>query len=224
MQISHLCLAASLVAIANPALAAEDVGMGQEIYQAQCSACHSNQPGVNGIGPSLAGVAGRKAGSLQGFHYTPAIQGSGLTWDAKTFIQFLADPTKLVPGTAMTVQVADETGRANLFAYLATLKDTTAETKPSGPAVPKITGPTQAELDAAGSATDSWLYASHDYAGTRFVALDQITPANAKNSSSCLPVSFGAIGLGADQPAGLWRGDVSHLGSRHGRHRRQDLP
>ena len=65
----------------------------------------------------------------------PGDQGSGLTWNANTFIQFLADPTKLVPGTAMTVMVPDETGRANLFAYLATLKDTTAATKPSGPAV-----------------------------------------------------------------------------------------
>ena len=133
MQVSRLCLAASLLAIASasPAIAAEDLGAGQEIYQAQCSACHSNQPGVNGIGPSLAGVAGRKAGSLSGFHFTPAITGSGLTWDAKTFIQFLADPSKLVPGTAMTVMVPDETGRANLYAYLATLKDTTAATKPS---------------------------------------------------------------------------------------------
>ena len=124
MQVSRLFLAASLLAIASasPALAAEDLGAGQEIYQAQCSACHSNQPGVNGIGPSLAGVAGRKVGSLPGFHFTPAISGSGLTWDAKTFIQFLADPSKLVPGTAMTVMVPDETGRANLYAYLATLK------------------------------------------------------------------------------------------------------
>jgi alcohol dehydrogenase (cytochrome c) len=183
MQISRLCLASSLAAIMSvgPAFAADDVGAGQEIYQAQCSACHSNQPGVNGIGPSLAGVAGRKAGSLPGFHYTPAISGSGLTWDAKTFIQFLADPTKLVPGTVMTVMVPDETGRINLFAYLATLKDTGAEAKPTGPSAPKVTGPTQAELDAAASATNDWLYASHDYAGTRFVDLDQITPANAKN-------------------------------------------
>ena len=183
MQVSPLYLAASLVAIASacPALAAEDVGAGQEIYQAQCSACHSNQPGVNGIGPSLAGVAERKAGSLSGFHYTPAISGSGLTWDAKTFIQFLADPTKLVPGTAMTVMVPDETGRANLYAYLATLKDTTAATKPSGPAVAKIIGPTQDELNSAESATDTWLYASHNYSGSRFVDIKEITPANAKN-------------------------------------------
>ena len=80
----------------------------------------------------------------------------------------------------MTVMVPDETGRANLFAYLATLKDTTSEAKPAGPAVPKITGPTQAELDGAVGATETWLYASHDYAGTRFVDLDQITPENAE--------------------------------------------
>jgi alcohol dehydrogenase (cytochrome c) len=181
MQVSRFCFLAMLIAATSPALAEADVGMGQEIYQAQCSACHSNQSGVNGIGPSLAGVAGRKAGSLSGFHYTPAISGSGLTWDAKTFVQFLADPTKLVPGTAMTVMVPDKAGRANLFAYLGTLKDTTAATKPGGPAVAKITGPTQDELNAAAPATDTWLYASRDYAGTRFVDLDQITPANAKN-------------------------------------------
>ncbi len=139
MPISRLCLAIILLAIAPRVAAAADadINTGQEIYQAQCSACHSNQPGVNGIGPSLAGVAGRKAGSLQGFHFTPALQGSGLTWTADNFIQFLADPSKLVPGTAMTVMVADATGRANLFAYLATLKDTTAATKPSGTVGPE---------------------------------------------------------------------------------------
>src|SRR6516225_2283905 len=125
MQVSPFCLAASPVAImmTGPAVAGEDVGAGQEIYQAQCSACHSNQPGVNGIGPSLAGVAGRKAGSLQGFQFTPALTGSGLTWNTNTFIQFLADPSRLVPGTAMTVMVPEAGDRANLFAYLATLKD-----------------------------------------------------------------------------------------------------
>jgi alcohol dehydrogenase (cytochrome c) len=183
MRTPCFSLIAGFIAISGstPAFAAEDVGAGQEIYQAQCSPCHSNRSGVNGIGPSLAGVAGRKAASLAGFHYTPALQGSGLTWTADNFINFLADPSKLVPGTAMTVMVPDETGRANLYAYLATLKDTTAEAKSAGPAIPKIMGPTEAELDGAASATDSWLYASHDYAGTRFVALDQITPANAKD-------------------------------------------
>ena len=124
MQTFSLCLGASLIVMASTglALADNDVNAGEQIYQAQCSACHSNQPGVNGIGPSLAGLAERKAGSLPGFHFTPALQGSGLAWDSETFIKFLADPSKLVPGTAMTVMVPDATGRANLFAYLATLK------------------------------------------------------------------------------------------------------
>ena len=185
MQVPRICLVAGLIAIgcAHPTLAASDVNTGQEIYQAQCSACHSNQPGVNGIGPSLAGLAGRKAGSLAGFTFTPALQGSGLTWNGETFSQFLADPTKLVAGTAMTVMVPDPAGRANLFAYLSTLKDTAAATgqsPPSKPPVPRIIGPTQAELKEAAAATEAWLYASHDYAGSRFVDLKQITSANAK--------------------------------------------
>jgi hypothetical protein len=152
-----------------------------------------------------------------------AISGSGLTWNANTFIQFLADSSKLVPGTAMTVTVPDETGRANLHAYLATLKDTTAAAAPgapSKPAIPKITGPTQAELDEATSATDIWLYASHDYAGTRFVDLDQITSANAKNLlyRSEQPASV------QTRPLLTWRHDVSELRARHGCHRCKDLP
>ena len=113
MQISRLCLVTSLIAIgsAHPSMADFDVNAGQDIYQAQCSACHSNQPGANGIGPSLAGLAGRKAGSLQGFHFTPALQGSGLTWNAETFIQFLADPSKLVPHADHLVLLAVDGGR-----------------------------------------------------------------------------------------------------------------
>src|SRR5580700_1290633 len=43
----------------------------------------------------------------------------------------------------------------------------------------KRPGPTSAELLDAATDTQSWLYASKDYAGQRFVALNQITAANA---------------------------------------------
>src|SRR6516225_4219686 len=91
MQTFRVCLSVSLIVMASAgfALADDDVNAGQQIFQAQCSVCHSNQSGVNGIGPSLAGLAGRKAGSLPGFHFTPALQGSGLAWDADTCIKFL---------------------------------------------------------------------------------------------------------------------------------------
>ena len=39
-------------------------------------------------------------------------------------------------------------------------------------------GPTQQELDNADSSTE-WLLPNHDYAGVRYVNLDQITPDNA---------------------------------------------
>ena len=181
MQVSRLCLAAFLIAVIKSGT-----------RRCRCWSRPGNLSGAMlGLSfqptrrerdrPFACRRSGRKAGSLSGFHFTPALQGSGLTWNADTFIQFLADPSKLVPGTAMTVMVTDATGRANLFAYLATLKDTTAATKPSGPAARKITGPTQAELNEAAAATETWLYASHDYAGSRFVDFKEITPANAKN-------------------------------------------
>ena len=85
MQVSLLYLAAGFIAIAcsSPALAGEDVGAGHEIYQTQCSPC-CIQPGVNGTPPSLTRVASRKAGLLPGFHFTPALQSSGVTWNADT--------------------------------------------------------------------------------------------------------------------------------------------
>src|SRR4029077_8121983 len=131
--------------------------------------------------------------SLPAFHFTPA---TGLTWDAKTFIQFLADPSKLVPGTAMTVMGPDETGRPNLYAYLATLKDTTAATKPSGPAVAKITGPTQNELKGAESATDTWLFARLCRLPPRRSQGDHAR--QRQKHAACVPLSFGAASLCAD--------------------------
>lgn len=164
-------------------LAEGDVKAGSELFQAQCAACHSDQPGVNGIGPSLSGLSGRKAGTLAGYTFTSALQNSGLSWDAKTFDEFMTDPAKAVPGTAMAVMLPEATERSNLFAYFESLKKEVAATTPalppSAPAEPTIRGPTQAELDEAGTSTQHWIYASHNYAGTRFVPLRQIKPSNA---------------------------------------------
>jgi alcohol dehydrogenase (cytochrome c) len=78
----------------------------------------------------------------------------------------------------MAVSIASAADRANLITYLSTLVAAT----PVAPAAPtvttaKVTGPTQSDLDAA--SPQNWLYASHDYAGTRFVDLKQITTTNA---------------------------------------------
>ena len=154
---AFLFLAAGLAATisAGAAVAGQPEEAGKEIYQAQCSACHSNQPSVNGIGLSLAGVAGRKAGSLPGFHFGRRCKAPGW-WTGDGFTQFMADPSKLVPGTAMTVTVPEATGRTALH-LSGDAQRHDRSNKPTGPALPKVVGPTQAELDGAASATDGWL-------------------------------------------------------------------
>ena len=183
MKVQTVVAGSFVVVMSVSAHAEGDAKAGAAIFETQCSACHANQPNVNGVGPTLAGVAGRKAGAVMGFKFSSALQNSGLTWDAATFDEFMADPAKKVPGTAMAIMVPSAADRSNLYSYLATLKDVAAASPPpatpAGPVLPSVTGPNQAALDAAQSSTDNWLYASHDYAGTRYVPLRQIRPGNA---------------------------------------------
>ncbi len=88
-----------------------------------CSSCHTIVAGKNGIGPSLLGVVGRKAGSLPGFAYSAALQKSGIVWTPKRLDQWLSGPMTLVPGTKMSFGgYADPKQRQAVIAYLKTLK------------------------------------------------------------------------------------------------------
>lgn len=89
---------------------------------AQCAGCHSTQAGKTLFGPSLAGVGGRRAGTLPGYAYSPALKASGLTWNAKTLDRWLASPKKTVPGTKMPFNgIQDPKSREQVIAYLLTL-------------------------------------------------------------------------------------------------------
>jgi cytochrome c2 len=113
-----------LVAANLPSAAmAADPTTGKAVFTSTCAICHSVQPGKNMTGPSLAGVVGRKTGTVPGFHYSPANQKVNLTWDEATLDKYLQSPRTMVPGTTMTyVGLKDDTKRADLIAYLATLK------------------------------------------------------------------------------------------------------
>ncbi len=88
-----------------------------------CSGCHSVEAGRKLLGPSLHGVTGRKAGTLAGFSYSPAMASSGLTWDAATLDQFVASPQSVVPGTRMSYPgMADAAQRKAVVEYLGGLK------------------------------------------------------------------------------------------------------
>ena len=108
-----------LVMTALPSVAAHPApDQGAQAFAA-CRACHTLQAGGKGtMGPNLHGLFGRKAGSVAGFNYSPALKKSNIVWNAQTLDQYLAAPTQKVPGTRMVIKVTDPAKRAALIAYL----------------------------------------------------------------------------------------------------------
>ena len=107
-----------------PALAqAEgDPAAGKTVFN-KCAACHSIKPGENKIGPSMHGIVGRASHSAEGYKYTDPMTAYSVTWDQPTLDAYLVNPRATVPGTKMIFAgLKSETERANLIAYLETLK------------------------------------------------------------------------------------------------------
>lgn len=122
MQLKPLGLGLALSLLAAAPVQAQDTAAGATLYKQRCQMCHSIDPAkTTGIGPNFAGLAGRKAASTA-FAYSAALQKSGLSWNGPTLDKFLASPFKLVPGTRMVISVTDAKQRADLVAYLSTLK------------------------------------------------------------------------------------------------------
>jgi cytochrome c2 len=97
---------------------------GQMLFQQRCGLCHTAGPqdGDGGQGPPLAGVVGRRAGATPDFNYTAALKRSRKIWTPEALDRFLAAPGKDVPGTAMPISTPSAKDRADLIAYLATVK------------------------------------------------------------------------------------------------------
>jgi cytochrome c len=99
-------------------LADGDAAHGEELYK-KCAVCHSLAPGEKKIGPSLHGMWGREAGTLDGFSFSFAMKLSKIVWDEATLNEYLKNPTMFIPGARMlTGGVASETDRRDLLAYL----------------------------------------------------------------------------------------------------------
>jgi len=96
----------------------QDATRGEKYFE-DCASCHTLASGENGVGPSLFGVFGRKAGTLDDYRYSPALKRSGIVWSPQTLDNFIADPQKAVPTNRMPYAGMTNAGeRADLIAYL----------------------------------------------------------------------------------------------------------
>jgi cytochrome c len=114
-------ICAYTAAILSKAEAAGDAAAGEHVFD-RCTVCHSPKAGENKIGPSLAGVFGRKSGAAPGYNYSPALKSADITWDEQELDKYLANPPADVHGTKMVISVPNAEDRQNLIAYLKTLK------------------------------------------------------------------------------------------------------
>lgn len=144
-----LRLAAAALALASaPAFAQEadltatgDAEAGEAAFR-QCQTCHVvvNDEGetlagrTSKTGPNLYKIAGRTAGTVEGFRYSNGLKSAaekGLVWTEETFVPYLMDPTPWLReylGEAsarsnMTFKVRDEEDAKNLYAYLLELAE-----------------------------------------------------------------------------------------------------
>ena len=97
-----------------------DLAHGKTLFDQQCSGCHALEAGAAARpGPNLAGVVGRKAGSVPGFGYSSEMRATGTTWGDMSLDYFLASPSGFVPGTTMgAAGIADPQSRTDLIGHL----------------------------------------------------------------------------------------------------------
>jgi cytochrome c len=93
-----------------------DAVRGKAVFEKRCTGCHALE--VDREGPRLAGVYGRKAGSVPGFTYSAGLKNLGLTWNDATLERWLSDPDMVVPDNNMSFSVPKAEERRDVIAYL----------------------------------------------------------------------------------------------------------
>ena len=117
---------AAMVLFACPAAWAQAPGPaggppeGAAVFRQQCGACHVIDPGSSGgrQGPHLRGVVGRKAGTVEGFQYSPALKGADFVWDEEKLDAYLTNPQNVVKGGVMPYRQSKQDVRQKVIDYL----------------------------------------------------------------------------------------------------------
>lgn len=93
--------ATACLSVASVMPAQAETSEGQLVYNNNCRTCHSMDAGDNRLGPNLHNIVGRKAGSIEGFGFSPSLKNSNITWSKENLDKFIADPEAVVPGNQM---------------------------------------------------------------------------------------------------------------------------
>ena len=92
---------------------------GPTLFKQQCGTCHTTDPSEPlRQGPPLDKVLGRQAGTVNGFHYSPAFAKADFAWDENKLDAWLSDPQAVIPGAVMAYRQAKPETRAAIIAYL----------------------------------------------------------------------------------------------------------
>ena len=122
MKISIILAVLGLMGLSTASYA-EDAEKGAKVFK-KCMACHTAEDTTNKVGPSLKGIVGRKAASVEGYKYSDAMlakAAEGVIWDEATLAAYLPDPKSFVPGTKMTFPgLKNPEDVANVIAFLKT--------------------------------------------------------------------------------------------------------
>ena len=119
VPLARLAAVFLVLAAAAPAAAEGDAARGKRVFN-KCKACHLlEDTGKKKIGPHLAGIFGRKAGSIAGFRYSKAMKKADIVWDEKTIDAYIAAPRKFIKGNKMAFAgIRKAKDRADVIAYL----------------------------------------------------------------------------------------------------------
>jgi cytochrome c len=107
------------IAIAQIPLPAPKPPDGATLFKQQCATCHTNSlTDPVRQGPSLFSIVGRRAGTVEGFHYSAAFAKADFVWDEGKIDAWITNPQEMIPGTVMAYRQAKPEVRAAIIAYL----------------------------------------------------------------------------------------------------------
>ena len=108
--------AALLAVFAAGGGAKGDTIVGRSAFEKRCTGCHALDH--EKTGPRLAGVVGRKAGTVSGFPYSDAVKKSTVVWNETVLEKWLTDPETVIPDTDMAFRLDNPVERAAIIAFL----------------------------------------------------------------------------------------------------------